>query len=872
MDIKTLVEEDGFICRYQADTYNGTYSSPCPWCGGKDRFRCFPNNGNGGNYFCQKCGKKGSVLRYLTEYRGMDYSAAIKLSGHVPQQRNSSLRTRLLKMDNDFKDPSDPPCNIWQQQASGLIQVAADNIWHKNNVGHLDWLMKRGLTASTIRKYQIGFNCANIYPDRSVWGIDVPNSSSNKMIVPAGIVIPHINNGVIQKIKIRRFDPQAKNKYHLLAGSNSSVMVLGSGICHIVVESELDGILLAQEAGDLVTVIVLGSANNRPDSAVMEQLVNSGLVLLALDNDKAGIESSYHWWIKTVPNAKRWAILKGKDPGESYQNGVNIRYWVKAGLLTYIPSLKLDVTGNPKKENKDINIQQQLERLARLAGEKAIFINVVTTGDDPFKESIKEIHLSGSGSSIFRLKGEKILERARKELAAIFSTNNYKIFYNAKPQLKFLINHDFNVTGHIFDQKLSKQLIYNGTVNVEDQISIDVMKSSNKKLVSDIQQYGLREVSILESECVPVIVQIELNGMLIDKEAVNELLSELKKHLIPLKADLHLFLGEINLDSHKELKTALISKGISVQSTKKKMLIPLLKKYPIFMVLIEYRRIKGNIQKCNEILRNINPDTGRVHPVYNQIVNTGRMSCSKPNIHSIPKKKEFRRLFIAPEGSAIIRADFSQIELRVAAEISNDNRMRAAFKNGQDLHRLTASLIMNKSIDQISDDERQRAKPVNFGLLFDMSAQGLQEYAMTSYQVFLPIEEAEIFRNRFLSGYQGFAQWQQKQRFKVETRTLSERRRIWKDQVIRPSQLLNSPIQGTAADILKKSLVILSDALMGKDAKIIGTIHDEILVKNSNENVEKIKSIVEHSMIKAGKCYLKSVPVEVDVSDSNTWQ
>jgi len=873
MDIKSFLEEDGFTCKYIAETYGGTYSSPCPWCRGTDRFRCWPNNGNGGNYYCQKCKKTGTVVKYLTEYRKLDHSAAVALSGVTTQFKSTNLRSRLLKKGIKFKNPPALPSNLWQQQASGLIQIAANNIWHEDNVEYLDWLMKRGLSASPIRKYDIGFNTADIYNDRSVWGLpNSQNSSTTKIFIPAGIVIPQFNNGIIQRIKIRRSDPQAQNKYHVLAGSNNSVMVLGSGAYHIIVESELDGILLAQEAGDLVSVIVLGSAQNRPDSAVMDQLVNSELVLLALDNDKAGIESSYSWWLKTVPNAKRWAILDGKDPGESFQNGVNIRTWVKAGILKYISAPHDVVTADVKEEKDDIKIQQQLEGLSTLAQEKAIFINILTTGSDPLRNSIKEIHLSGSGSSIFRLKGENFLERTRKELTAIFSVDNYKIFYDAKPQIKSLVDNGFNVNGQIFDQKLSKQLIHNGTADIEDQISIDVMKSSNKTIISDLGQYGLKSVSILESECVPVIAQMELNGMLVNKGAVNELLTELEQQLISPTAELNLFFGEINLDSHKELKTALIAKDILVADTKKKTLIPLLKDYPILMALIEYRRIKGNIQKCNEILRNINPDTSRVHPIYNQIVNTGRMSCSKPNIHSIPKKKEFRRLFIAPEGSSIIRADFSQIELRVAAEISGDPMMIKAFNQGQDLHRLTASLIMNKSIEDISNDERQRAKPVNFGLLFDMSAQGLQEYAMTSYRVFLPIEEAEMFRNRFFSAYQGFAQWQHDQRYKVETRTLSGRQRIWNNQCVKSTQLLNSPIQGTAADILKKSLVVLSARFTDKRAKIIGTIHDEVLVETSHEIVETIKILVEQSMIEAGEFYLKSVPVKVDITDSDTWQ
>jgi DNA primase len=540
MDIKSLLEEDGFICKYQSNTYKGTYSSPCPSCGGTDRFRCWPNNGNGGNYYCQKCKKAGGVLKYLTEYRKMDYLAASALSGITTEYKNINLRSRLLKKDNKFKDPSDSPCNIWQQQASGLIQVAAKNIWHQDNIIYLDWLLKRGLTASTIQEYSIGFNPADTYYDRSVWGIDVPNNSTTKMIVPAGIVIPHINNGVVQKIKIRRFNPQAQNKYHVLAGSNSSVMILGSGNYHIIVESELDGILLDQEAGDLVTIIVLGSAQNRPDALIMKQLTNSDLVLLALDNDQAGVESSYKWWIKTVPIAKRWPVLNGKDPGESFQNGVNIRDWVNAGLLNYVPSCNISSKQNQFLKNQsnqisDKDIKRSLEVLAELKNKNAVFVNIITTGNDPFNNSISEIHLSDSGNRILRINRDESLRKAKAELEALFSKDSCKIFHGAKSQIKFLMNHGFKVNGRILDQNIAKKLIHNGTIKIEDQISIEQMKIRNKSIVEELKTNDLGAVFQLEMDCLPVIAQMELNGMLIDKQGLDQLLINLKKDLVPLE-------------------------------------------------------------------------------------------------------------------------------------------------------------------------------------------------------------------------------------------------------------------------------------------------------------------------------------------------
>jgi DNA polymerase I len=878
MDIKSLLEGDGFTCKYIAKTYGGTYSSPCPWCGGTDRFRCFPNNDRDFHYLCQQCCRKGNVLRYLTEYRGLDYSTANLMTDSTKIFKSNNLRSRLLKKDIPFKDKDEIPCQLWQKQASRAINNAMVTIWYQENKHHVKWLNERGITDETIKKHKLGFNTADTFYDKTDWGlIGVDNNSSTKMIFPEGIVIPHVEGNVIQKIKIRRSAPIARNKYHLVAGSNNSVMMLGTGKYHIVVESELDGILIEQEAGDLVTVVVLGSAQNRPDSVVMAKLRDSRLVLLALDNDKAGVQSSYKWWMRMVPAAKRWPVLKGKDPGESFQNGVSIRDWVIAGILKYFPGETSIISNNPdvsacSEEISADKIEQKLQILTSFKTRPAIFIDVITTGDDPLRDEISEIHLSDSSDTILRVKGDGVFSSAISELKELFSQDNCKIFYGAKSQLKFLRRHDVTVNGTIFDQMLAQQLLYTGTEEVSNREDIGQMKRTNKSIIKELQMNALDAVVKLEMDCIPVIVEMELNGMLIDKSATDCLLSDLQEKLVPIQSKLHDFFCDINLKSDKQLLGACNQKGIQIVGTKKHILLPLVKDYPILKQLIEYRSISVHMNKLEEILSYINPTTGRVHPVYNQIVDTGRMSCSHPNIHGIPKQEKFRKLFIAAEGSRIIRADFSQIELRVAAEISGDPVMIKAFNEDQDLHTLTASLIMSKPVQDISGSERQCAKALNFGMLFGMGATSLQEYAFNTYGVTLSVENAEQFIRTFCLSYKDLSRWQQQQQGKTETRTLSNRRRIWKDNAVTLPQLLNSPIQGTAADILKKSLVLLSERLIGKGAKIIGTIHDEILVESRSETARSTALVVEHTMIEAGEFYLRSVRVKVDVTASDTWQ
>jgi DNA polymerase-1 len=217
-------------------------------------------------------------------------------------------------------------------------------------------------------------------------------------------------------------------------------------------------------------------------------------------------------------------------------------------------------------------------------------------------------------------------------------------------------------------------------------------------------------------------------------------------------------------------------------------------------------------------------------------------------------------------------ADYSQIELRIAAEITGDETMINAYQNALDLHRFTASIVIGKSVDQVTKQERQAAKAVNFGLIFAMGADGLMNYAKDKYGVEMTIMEAQNFRTRFFSVYQGIGAWHKRVGNIVsqETRTLGHRRRIWTKRAPL-TELLNTPIQGTAADIVKNALSLLPERLIDTEAKLIGCVHDEIILEVQEFKAEKASKILEETMIEAGKYYLKKIPIEVEVFVSDSW-
>jgi DNA polymerase-1 len=330
----------------------------------------------------------------------------------------------------------------------------------------------------------------------------------------------------------------------------------------------------------------------------------------------------------------------------------------------------------------------------------------------------------------------------------------------------------------------------------------------------------------------------------------------------------------LNLDSPAQVLAALQALGIPVSNTRRGTLTPLAATSPVVRALLEYRRCSKALTFATSLPGHIHPHTGRIHAHYWQLgAATGRFSCSAPNLQQIPRTVVFRQCFVVPPGSKLVIADYSQIELRVMAELSGDPRMLAAYEAGEDLHRLTAALLLDKPMDQVTRSERQAAKAVNFGLIYAMGAEGLQGYAQHSYGVTLTLEEARSFRERFFVAYGGVAEWQRLIRETMpltESRTLSSRRRRWAEPP-RIAALYNTPVQGGAADIIKRALGLLPQALQGTGAVLVGTIHDEILVEAPEDRASEVAHLLKTTMEQAGQTYLARVPVVADVRIALSW-
>ena len=258
------------------------------------------------------------------------------------------------------------PTDLWQERARRLAKESENWLFQPHTFARtmLGWLKeRRGLTEETIKEHRLGLVLMDRFEGHEQWGLEPvlkDDGTPKKIWIPRGLTIPLYQDGKIYRIRIRRpkfaLRSEADPRYYLLRGSDTRAMVLGSDKpVSILVESELDALLLYQEAGDLVNVISLGNAQSRPDMEAADLLQQSRLILLALDADAAGGKESWQWWREHYPQSRRWPPVAGKDPGDMMAAGVNIRTWVEAGLREY-----KDVGGPPEQPVHQARAEDEL--------------------------------------------------------------------------------------------------------------------------------------------------------------------------------------------------------------------------------------------------------------------------------------------------------------------------------------------------------------------------------------------------------------------------------------------------------------------------------------------------------------------------------
>ncbi|WP_392558591.1 DNA polymerase I [Orbus mooreae] len=389
-----------------------------------------------------------------------------------------------------------------------------------------------------------------------------------------------------------------------------------------------------------------------------------------------------------------------------------------------------------------------------------------------------------------------------------------------------------------------------------------------------------------------ILANMERMGVLIDEKQLNHYSKELKIKLDQLEKQIHDLAGEVfNIASPKQLQVILFEKNQlpiikktpkGDPSTNEEVLSELASDYELPRLILEYRGLaKLKNTYTDKLPLMISEKDGRIHTNYNQIGTvTGRLSSNDPNLQNIPVRNEegrkIRQAFIAPKGYKIVSADYSQIELRIMAHLSQDKNLLEAFANDKDIHRFTASEILSKNEHEVTSEERRRAKAVNFGLIYGMSAFGL------SRQINIPRNEAKFYIDRYFERYPSVEQYMENTRLlaaeKGYVETLSGRRlylpKIKSSNGIEKRAAeraaINAPMQGTAADIIKTAMIEMSKFIQTQDDKIkmVMQVHDELVFEVKEEHIEtmvkQIKAIMEN-------CYKLDIPLKVDVGIGDNW-
>ncbi|KFX24346.1 DNA polymerase I [Pectobacterium atrosepticum] len=396
----------------------------------------------------------------------------------------------------------------------------------------------------------------------------------------------------------------------------------------------------------------------------------------------------------------------------------------------------------------------------------------------------------------------------------------------------------------------------------------------------------------IDMPLVPVLSRIERTGVLIDPAILAEHSKELTTRLAGLETQAYELAGEeFNLASTKQLQGILYEKQKlpilkktpkGAPSTNEEVLAELALDYPLPKLILEYRGLaKLKSTYTDKLPLMINPATKRVHTSYHQAVTaTGRLSSSDPNLQNIPVRNDegrrIRQAFIASKGYSIVAADYSQIELRIMAHLSGDKGLLNAFANGLDIHRATASEVFGIALDKVTSEQRRSAKAINFGLIYGMSAFGL------SRQLNIPRSESQKYMNLYFERYPGVQDYMERTRQQAAEHgyvsTLDGRRLYLPDIHSRNAMArkgaeraaINAPMQGTAADIIKKAMIAIDDWLQ-KDTplvKMIMQVHDELVFEIHDSVIEE--SISKINILMEG-CMKLNVPLQVDIGTGMNW-
>ncbi|MBL0428162.1 DNA polymerase I [Ramlibacter alkalitolerans] len=616
----------------------------------------------------------------------------------------------------------------------------------------------------------------------------------------------------------------------------------------------------------------------RPPAGVYEEPDLSGLSQATTLH----YETIFTWeqlapWLERIAAASLVALDTETDSlDEMRANIVGLSFSTEPGLACYIP-LAHDYQGAPDQLPRDEVLQRlkpwlengEKHKLGQhVKFDRHAFANhgVEVRGyvhDTMLQSYVLEVHKPHSLASL----AERHLGRTGIDYETIAGKGAHQITFNQVP--------------------IDKAAEY--SCEDSDQ-TIDVHRALWTKLEKDSK---LRFVYDLEIECSEVLYRVERNGVLIDAQALARQSQELGQRMMQLEREAHELAGQpFNLGSPKQIGEILFTKqGLPVvkktasgaPSTDEEVLEKLAEDYPLPAKILEHRslsKLKGTY--TDTLPQMVHPRTGRVHTHYAQAVAvTGRLSSNDPNLQNIPIRtaegRRVREAFIASPGCRIASADYSQIELRIMAHISEDEALLRAFREKLDVHRATASEVFGVPPDQVSSEQRRYAKVINFGLIYGMSAFGLAR------NLSIETAAAKSYIDRYFQRYPGVKQYMDETRLSAKSRGYVETvfgRRLYLPEINSPNgprrgsaerQAINAPMQGTAADLIKMSMIEVQKVLEREQrrTKMIMQVHDELVFEVPEDEVEWLRTEIPRLMASVAEL---RVPLLAEIGVGANWE
>ena len=469
-----------------------------------------------------------------------------------------------------------------------------------------------------------------------------------------------------------------------------------------------------------------------------------------------------------------------------------------------------------------------------------------------------------------------LVDPAKNEYTIEKLTSEYFGTVIEKPEVKQLSLLDDVETDR--SEYLAKCAVALGVLN--ERIGDKIKENGQEKLYQEV-----------ELPLVTVLAHLEINGFLVDDHQLKEFADKLGEKIDALTNEIYMLAGEeFNINSPKQLGVILfeklelkpVKKTKTGYATNADVLEKLRDKHPIVNFIMEYRQLaKLKSTYCDGLRAVVNPNTHRIHSVFTQTVTvTGRLSSTEPNLQNIPTRtelgREIRKMFVAKEGYVLVDADYSQIELRVLAHIANDETMINAFRNNEDIHAVTASQVLGIPLEDVTKEQRSSAKAVNFGIVY-----GIGEFSLAQ-DLHISVKEAKAYIESYLEKYHGVRNYMEsiKEQAKKDgyVKTMLNRIRYipelkspnYNIRQFGERVALNTPIQGTAADIIKLAMVRVDNRLIneGLKSKLILQVHDELIVEAHKDEVDKVKQILSEEMQGAMEL---NVPLKVDMSTGHSW-